>query len=72
MKKVYRLEELDCALCAAKIEDAVRKIEGVRAVSVNFIGQKLTLEADDAVFEDVLKKAVKAVRRVEPECRMIP
>lgn len=72
MKKVYRLEELDCALCAAKIEDAVRKIEGVRAVSVNFIGQKLTLEADDAVFEDVLKKAVKAMRRVEPECRMIP
>lgn len=71
MKKVYRLEELDCANCAAKMEDAIRKIEGVQSVSVNFMGQKLTLEAEDEAFEDILEKAIKAVKRVEPDCRIV-
>jgi len=70
MKKILRLEDVDCALCAAKIEDAIRKIEGVRFVSVNFIGQRLTLEADDAVFDKVLKKAVRAAKKAEPDCRI--
>ncbi len=70
MKKTFKLEDLDCALCAAKIEDAIRKIEGVRFVSVNFIGQKLTLEADDVIFDEVLKKAVKAAKKAEPDCRI--
>lgn len=47
MKKIFKLEDLDCANCAAKMEDAIRKIEGVDAVSVNFLSQKLTLEASD-------------------------
>lgn len=71
MKKVYRLEELDCANCAAKMEDAIRKIEGVQSVSVNFMGQKLTLEAEDEAFEAILEKAIKAVKRVEPDCRIV-
>ena len=71
MKKVYRLEELDCANCAAKMEDAIRKIEGVQSASVNFMGQKLTLEAEDEAFEAILEKAIKAVKRVEPDCRIV-
>lgn len=71
MKKIFKLEDLDCANCAAKMEDAIRKIEGVDAVSVNFLSQKLTLEASDALFDGVLKKAVKAVKKVEPDCRII-
>lgn len=71
MKKTYELEDLDCANCAAKMEDAIRKLEGVKDVSVNFLTQKLTLEVEDAAFEDVLKKAVKAVKRVEPDCRVV-
>lgn len=71
MKKVYRLEDLECAHCAAKMEDAIRKIEGVQAVSIHFLAQKLTLEAEDALFDEVLKKAEKAVRRVEPDCRIV-
>ena len=54
MKKTYKLEDLDCANCALKIEDAIRKIDGVKDVSVNFIMQHLTLEADDEGFEEVL------------------
>ena len=71
MKKTFALEDLDCAHCAALMEDGIRKLKGVTEVSVNFLAQKLTLEADDAVFEKVLKEAVKVCRRIEPDCRII-
>lgn len=71
MKKTYRIEQLNCAHCAAKMQQAIEKIRGVTAVSVNFIAQKLTLEAPDEVFEQVLASAVKACRRIEPDCRII-
>ena len=71
MKKIFELEELDCAHCASRMEEGIRKLEGVTAVSVNFLTQKLTLEADDAVFEKVLKQAVKICRKIEPDCRVI-
>ncbi|MGN1094852.1 MAG: heavy-metal-associated domain-containing protein [Eubacteriales bacterium] len=71
MKKSFKLENLDCANCAAKMEDAIRKIDGVTFVSVNFIMQKLTIEASDDIFDDVLKKAIKAIRKTEPDCRVI-
>ena len=71
MKKVFRLEELDCAHCAAKMQDAIAKIDGVNSVSINFLMQKMTLDADDAVFEDVIKKAQKAIKKVEPDCRIV-
>lgn len=71
MKKTYKLQELDCANCAAKMEAAIAKLEGVKFVSVNFIAQKLTLEADDEIFEETLKKAVKTVSRIESGCRIL-
>ena len=71
MKKVFKLEELDCAHCAAKMQTAIAKIDGVQSVSINFLMQKMTLEADDAVFDDVLKKAQKAIKKVEPDCRIV-
>ena len=71
MKKVFELEDLDCANCAAKMQDAIAKIEGVDSVSVNFLSQKMTLEAADDVFDAVLKKAVKTIKKVEPDCRVI-
>ena len=63
MKKTFELEELDCAHCAAKIEDAIAKLDGVNSVSVSFLAQKLTLDADDDKFEDILKKAVKIAKK---------
>ena len=71
MKKTYMLEDLDCANCAAKMEEAVKKIDGVKFASVNFLAQKMTLEADDEVFDEILKKAIKTINRVEPDCRVI-
>ena len=71
MKKVFKLEELDCAHCAAKMQTAIAKIDGVKSVSVNFLMQKLTLEADDATFDEIVKKAQKAIKKVEPDCRIV-
>lgn len=71
MKRTYKLENLDCANCAAKMERKIKKIKGVDDASVNFMAQKLTLEAGDEVFEQVLSEAVQTVSRVEPDCRVI-
>jgi copper chaperone CopZ len=71
MKKTFAMENLDCANCAAKMEAAIQKIDGGRACSVNFFAQKLMLEADDAVFADVLKKAVAAVHKVDADCDVL-
>ncbi|MFR5864322.1 MAG: cation transporter [Candidatus Woodwardiibium sp.] len=68
MKKTFALEELDCANCAAKLERAVAKIEGVRSVTVSFLTQKLTLEADDGQFDEIFEQVVKTFRKIEPDC----
>ena len=71
MKKTYRMIDLDCANCAAKMEEAVRRIEGVTHASVNFMTQKMTIEGDDARFEEIVKAAVKACKKVEPDCEIV-
>lgn len=70
MKKTFDLVDLDCANCAQKMEDAVRKIDGVEDVSVSFLTQKMTLTADDAKFDKIVKQAVKACKRIEPDCEI--
>ena len=69
MKKTYKCE-VDCANCAAKMEEAVTKIEGVENARVNFMTQKFTLEAAEEVFDKVLDEAVKACKKVEPDCEI--
>jgi copper chaperone CopZ len=71
MKKTFELEELDCAHCAAKMEDAIRKLDGVISVNISFMTQKLTLEAADGDFDKVLKAAQKAIKKIEPDCRIV-
>lgn len=71
MIKVFALEDLDCANCAAKLENALSKVEGVENVTVNFFAQKLILEADDAVFDDVLKKVLKTAKKTLPIVEVI-
>ena len=71
MKKSFVLEDLDCAHCAAKMEEAIKNIDGVTSATVNFLAQKMILEADDVVFDDVLAKAVKVCKEIEPDCNII-
>lgn len=68
MKKRFNLVDLDCANCAAKMEDAIKKIDGVHNATVNFLTQKLTLDADDDRFDSILKECVKVCKKVEPDC----
>lgn len=71
MKKVYRLEDLDCANCAAKMERAVAKIDGVNEVSISFMGQRMSIDADEGRFEEIMDRVVKACKKVEPDCRIV-
>ncbi|MDD6990456.1 MAG: cation transporter [Oscillospiraceae bacterium] len=71
MKKVFKLEDLDCANCAKKMENAINKIEGVESATVSFISQKLTITADDARFDEIMKKAAVECKKIEPDCTII-
>ncbi len=68
MKKKFKLTDLDCANCAAKMEDAIKKIDGVTDASVSFMMQKMTIEADEARFDEIMKQVVAACKKVEPDC----
>lgn len=70
MKKIFKLQDLDCANCAAKMENEINKLDGVEA-SVSFMTQKLTVSAPDEVFDDTIKKIVKLCKKVEPDCEII-
>ena len=68
MKKKFKLQDLDCANCAAKMEAAIQKLEGVHSAAVSFMTQKLTLDADDARFDDIVAQAARICKKVEPDC----
>ena len=68
MKKRFKLTDLDCANCAAKMEAAIKKIDGVHDATVSFMTQKLTIDADDARFDDIMKEVVAVCKKVEPDC----
>ena len=69
MKKTYKLIDLDCANCAAKMEDAIKKLPGVTDASVSFLTQKMTIEAGDV--EAVMPAVLKCIRKVEPDCEVV-
>ena len=67
MKKTFKIE-VDCAACALKMETAAGKVEGVKEAAVSFMTQKMTIEADDARFDDIMKEVVSVCKKVEPDC----
>ena len=71
MKKVFKLKDLDCANCARKMEDAIRRIAGVEDVQISFMTQKLVLVADDARFDAIVDEAARVCRKVEPDCVIV-
>lgn len=71
MKKKFKLQDLDCANCAAKMEDLIKKIDGVNDASVSFMTQKMMIDADDARFDGIMKEVVKVCAKVEPDCKIL-
>ena len=65
MIKKYEVSEIDCAVCAGKIEEAVKALDGVKSAELNFIMQTLTVEADEPDFPRLEKEIVKAGRKTE-------
>ena len=68
MKKKFKLTDLDCANCAAKMEESIKKIEGVSDANVSFMTQKMTIDADENRFDEIMKEVVAVCRKVEPDC----
>lgn len=71
MKKKFKLEDLDCANCAAKMEDAIKKIAGVNDANVSFMAQKMTIDVDDGRFDEIMKEVVAVCAKVEPDCKIL-
>lgn len=70
MKKTFRLEGLDCANCAAKMEAAINKLDGVKEATVNFMTTKMVIEGDDEKMPQIIAEAEKIVKKIEPDTVM--
>ena len=71
MKKTFKVNDLDCAHCAAKMEEAIKKIPGVNDAAMNFLAQKLMVEAEDSQFDAIMKEVVKVCKKVETDCEIV-
>ena len=71
MKKKFKLQDLDCANCAAKMEDAIKKIPGVNDTNVSFMMQKMTVDAEDDKFDAIMEEVVRVCAKVEPDCKIL-
>ncbi|MCI9298044.1 MAG: heavy-metal-associated domain-containing protein [Lachnospiraceae bacterium] len=71
MKKKFKMEDLDCANCAAKMEEAIKKIAGVNDANVSFMAQKMTIDAEDDRFDEIMKEVAAVCAKVEPDCKIL-
>lgn len=71
MKKKFKLQDLDCANCAAKMEERIKKLDGVVDATVSFMTQKLTIEADDERFDEIMQEVAAVCKKVEPDCKIM-
>ncbi|HWS43966.1 MAG TPA: cation transporter [Pseudoflavonifractor sp.] len=71
MKKKFKLIDLDCANCAAKMEEAIKKIDGVNDAAVSFMSQRLTIEADEGRFDAIMAEAARVCKKIEPDCTIV-
>ena len=71
MRKVYKVENVDCAHCAAKMEDAANKIAGVEKATLNFLTKKLIIEAQEENFDSIIDEVQKAIKKIDYECEIV-
>ena len=70
MEKIFRLIDLDCANCAAKMERGINKIKGVNSCSINFMMQKMTIDINDDIFDSIMDEVEKTIKKIEPDCKV--
>ncbi len=71
MKRTFKIIGLDCANCAAKMESAVNRIDGVNMATISFMTQRFTLDAVDDKFDKAVQESIKVCKRIEPECTIV-
>lgn len=71
MKKIFKIQGLDCANCALKIENKIRELENINDVSINFLTEKFLLDAKDEFFEEILEKSKKIISNIEPDAEIL-
>ena len=71
MKKKFKIENLCCANCGAKIEAAIKKLDGVTDANLNFIMQKISIVADETRFDEIVAEAAKICKNIEPDCVLV-
>ncbi len=71
MKKVYKLDEVDCAVCAGNMEAGIKKIDGVENAVVSYVTQKLLIECDESKLDKILEEAQKVIKKVDPRCKIV-
>ena len=71
MKKVFKLDEVDCAVCASNMEAGVKKISGVKSAVVSYVTQKLLIECEESDLDRILDEAQKVIKKVDPRCRIV-
>ncbi len=71
MKKSFKMQNLECANCAAKMEEKIKKIDGVSSAKVSFLSQRMTVECDDSYLEKILDEAEKICKNFEPDCKIL-
>ncbi len=71
MRKTFKMQNLDCANCAAKMEDKINKIDGVKSAKVSFLTQRFTLECEENEIDRIFDEAQKICKKFEPDCTIL-
>ena len=71
MKKIFKIQGLDCANCEIKNENKIIEVENINNVSINFLTEKFLLDAKDEFFEEILEKSKKIISKIEPDAEIL-
>lgn len=71
MKKKFKMQDLDCANCAAKMERAAAKLDGINEVSINFMAQRITIDAVDEKFNEIVDEVERVMKKVDKEAHIV-
>ena len=67
MKSKFKIKGLDCANCAAELERAIQKIDGIESANISFMTEKMEVEYNEAIKEESIQKIKKVIKKEEPD-----
>lgn len=71
MKKTYEIKNLDCAVCAGKVADAINKLPEIDNAQIDFLTKKLSVESTSENWEKLMHKVIKTCHKIEPDCEIV-